>query len=314
MKILVAGATGALGSRVLPKLVELGHSVVGLTRSESKGQAVKGEGADVVIGDVLDRRRMDEVIDQTRPDAIVQLLNALPKRGPMRPKEIDATNELRVTGTRNLLDAAIRHGTRRYIAESMIFGYGYGDVSNGKVTEEDKFPVDAPWPALAPALDALGFLESRVLSASERGEIEGIALRFGLFYGPRVGSTEFMAKMLKRRMLPLPGGASGVTSWIHIEDAADATVAAVESSVGGEVFNVVDDEPGSFGDHLRAMASILDNPSPYNVPRFVGRLGGRYAALMSRTNLRVSNDKIKAALDWRPRYPSFRQGLATLAS
>ncbi len=314
MKILVAGATGALGSRVLPKLVEQHHSVVGLTRSESKVRAVKDGGADVVIGDVLDGRQMDELIGETRPNAIVQLLNALPKRGPMRPKEIDATNELRVTGTRNLLGAAIRHGTQRYVAESMIFGYGYGDASNGMVTEEDRFPVDAPWPALAPALDALGSLESRVLSASKRGEIEGIALRFGIFYGPQVGSTEFMARMLKRRMLPLPGGASGIISWIHIGDAADATVAAVESAIAGEVFNVVDDEPGSFGDHVRAIASILDYPSPYNVPKFVGRLGGRYAALMSRTNLRVSNDKIKRALDWRPRYPSFRQGLTTLAS
>ena len=313
MKIFVAGATGALGTPVVRKLIERGHEVVGLTRSSAKADRLAEAGAQPVLGDVLDRQAVEDAVSETRPDALVQLLNALPKRGPIRPKEMDATNVLRVTGTDHLVDASLRHGVTRYVAESMIFGYGYGDRGAAEFTEEDRFPIDPPWPSLKPALDALGHLERRVLAASERG-LEGIVLRMGLFYGPEVGSTEFMAKMLRRRMLPLPGGAPGVVSWIHIDDAAEAAVMAVESKISGEVFNVVDDEPTAFGDHIRAIARALGYPSPYKVPRFLASLAGRYAALMARTNLRVSNTKAKKELGWAPRYPSAQEGMRSLSS
>jgi nucleoside-diphosphate-sugar epimerase len=230
----------------------------------------------------------------------------------MRPKEIESTNELRVTGTKNLLGAAIANGVRRYVAESMIFGYGYGN-NKGMKTEDDPFPVPAPTQATAPALDALGYLEKAVLGAAARNEIEGIALRFGIFYGPGVGSTEFAMKLLRRRLMLLPGGGKGIISWIHIEDAASATVAALESNISGEVFNVVDDRPASFAEHFGGIAEAQGLRPPGRLPEFIARLGGSYTAQMARTNLKVANQKIKDGLGWAPRYPSFEEGARTLA-
>lgn len=264
-------------------------------------------------GDALDSADVLRAVGETRPSAIVQILNALPQRGPMRPGELNATNELREKATAHLLEAARRHGVERYVAESMIFGYGYGDVGE-VVTEDSPFPVTAPAPMFKPALDALGSLESQVLSASRRGDVEGIVLRLGLFYGPGVGSTEFMVTMLRRRLLLLPGGGRGVLSWVHVEDGARAIRSALTEGSPGDVFNVVDDEPVSIWNFAMELSQVLELPPPRSVPAWVGRLGGKYTAVMASTSLRVSNEKIKSKLGWKPTYSTVRDGLRSLAA
>ncbi len=313
MRIFIAGASGALGRPLVRRLLDDGHEVVGLTRSPAKATALEAAGARAARGDALDGADVLRAVGEARPSAIVQILNALPPRGPMRPRELNATNELREKATANLLEAARRYGVERYVAESMIFGYGYGDV-DAVATESSPFPVEAPAPAFKPALDAMGSLESQVLSASRRGDVEGIVLRLGLFYGPGVGSTEFMATMLRRRLLLLPGGGRGVLSWIHVEDGASAIRSALAEGSPGDVFNVVDDEPVSIWDFVTELARVLELPAPRSVPAWMGRLGGKYMALMASTRLRVSNERIKSKLAWEPAYPTVRDGLRSLAA
>lgn len=311
MKVMVVGSTGALGIPVVRQLVAAGHEVVGLTRSEEKAETLRGLGADAVLGDVFDADRMKAVMAEVQPEGVVQLLNALPKRGPMRTSELEGTNRLRTEGTRNVLSAALSVGARRFVAESMIFGYGYN--ATGAVTEEDRFGARTSMPDVDRALEALVSLEDQVLDASRSGAIEGVVLRLGLFYGPGVGSTEFMKGLLRRGMMVLPGGGRGVGSWIHVEDGAAAVVKALESAPPGSVYNVVDDEPASMAAFAREMSSALGLPRPRSIPRWLGRLGGRYATLMvSSARLMVSNRKIKEELGWEPRYPTYREGLGTL--
>lgn len=309
----MVGSTGAVGVPVVRRLVERGHDVTALTRSDAKVEALRGLGARPVVGDVFDPARMKEVALEAKPDGVVQVLNALPKRGPLRLAEIEPTNRLRVEGTRNVLGAAITAGVERFVAESMIFGYGYAAGARA-VTEDDPFGVPTSIDAADRALAALVSLESQVLEATRRGEVEGVVLRLGLFYGPAVGSTDFMIKLLRRHALLLPGGGRGMGSWIHVEDAASAIVAAVEGAAPGSVYNVVDDVPASVAEMAGEIARRLDLPKPRAVPAWVARLGGRYAGMVANATLKVSNEKIKQELNWSPRYPSYREGVATLAA
>src|SRR4051812_47668220 len=192
MKVLVAGSTGALGLPTVRQLVDNGHEVFGLTRSKEKAGLLTEAGATPVFGDVLDKDSIGRVVRDVGPDGIAQLLNALPKRGPMRPSEMNATNELREVGTKNLLDAAIAQGVRRFVVESMIFGYGYGDRGTEPLTEDAPFGDPVPEKTLNPAIDALRTMETLVLDASRQRKIDGIVLRMGLFFGPGIGSTEFI--------------------------------------------------------------------------------------------------------------------------
>lgn len=314
MKVLVAGASGALGAPTVEELLARGHEVIGLTRSIEKARALEAAGASAVLGDVLDETAMERVVSQVQPEGVVQLLNALPKRGPFRPSEIDATNELRQVGTRHLLTASVRHAVKRYIVESMIFGYGYGDRGETPLTEDAPFGKPVAFEQMNPALNALSDMEEQVLGATSRGEIEGCVLRLGLFYGPDVGSTEFMVSMLRKHMLLLPGGGKGLLSWIHIEDGARACVDALERARPGSVYNVVDDEPAGFGELAHRISETLGIPGPKSVPVAVAKPFSSYAAAMATTNLRASNGRIKSELGWKPRYPTIREGVRTLTS
>jgi nucleoside-diphosphate-sugar epimerase len=311
MNVLVVGSTGALGVPVVDRLLARGHDVVGLTRSPEKARMLSERGARAVLGDVFDAPRMKEVMTEVQPECVVQLLNALPKRGPIRLSELEATNELRVTGTKNVLGAAVSTGARRFVAESMIFGYGYRAGARA-VTEDDDFGVRTSMPDVDRALEGLVSLETQVLDATRSGAIEGVVLRLGLFYGPGVGSTEFMASLLRRRMMVLPGGGRGVGSWIHVDDGAAAVVAALEGAEPGSVYNVVDDEPVSMAAFAAELATVRGLPGPRAIPKWVARFGGRYAAVIANATLRVSNERIKSELGWKPRYPSYREGLAAL--
>lgn len=312
MKVLVAGATGALGTPTVKVLVERGHTVYGLTRSDKKAGAISALGAQPVFGDVLDETAMERVVAETQADGIVQLLNALPKRGPLRPSDIESTNVLRTEGTRNLLAAATRHEVKRYVVESMIFGYGYGDRGAEPLTEDAPFGERVDGDRMNRALDALRVMERMVLDSSDHPHTAGIALRLGLFYGPEVGSTRFMISMLRKRLMFLPGGGKGQLSWIHVEDGAAAVVLALENAPAGSIFNVVDDEPAGFGDFAAEMARVLDVPGPKSMPVGLAKIASSYAAQMAQTNLRASNRRIKDELGWKPAYPTYREGIASV--
>ena len=313
MRVLVAGSTGALGVPTVKALVRADHEVFGLTRSPEKAKTLRGLGAQAVLGDVFDAGAMTRVMDEVRPEGVLQLLNALPKRGALRPRDLDATNRLRIEGTRNVLSAAVAAGTRRFVAESMIFGYGYGHVGDAPITEDRPFVRKSPFAGAQPALDGLNSLEDQVRAAGDAKRIEGVVLRCGLFYGSGVGTTEFMLSLLRKRMFLLPGGGQATASWIHVEDGAAAAVAALERAPAGSVYNVVDDEPMTLGDVARCVADALGLPRPRTVPMWVARLGGSYAVLMAKSKVPASNEKIKAQLNWEPRYPTFREGARSLA-
>jgi nucleoside-diphosphate-sugar epimerase len=314
VKVLVAGSTGALGIRTVRKLVEQGHEVFGLTRSQAKAGAISRLGATPVFGDVLDEASIESVVAEVRPEGVAQLLNAIPKRGAFRPSDLDATNELRTTGTRNLIASSVRHGVKRYVVESMIFGYGYGDRGSEPLSEDAPFADRVEAGQMNPALDALRVMERSALDTSDHPGLEGVALRLGLFYGPGVGSTEFMTSMLRKHLMFLPGGGKGQLSWIHVEDGAAAVVIALEEAAAGSVYNVVDDEPASMGDMAKEMAQQLGLPGPKNMPVGVAKLVSSYLAQMANTNLRASNARIKAELGWKPEYPTIREGVASIAS
>ena len=313
MKVLIAGAAGALGMPTAKELLRRGHDVVGVTRSRAKAAQLEEAGIKPLIADVFDPGGIAQAAADASPDGIVQMLNALPKNGPIKPAHLDGTNRLRVEGTRNLLRAAVAARVRRYVVESMIFGYGYEREEGERITEDQPFLTKSPLPEVDPALEALGSLEAQVVEASERGDVEGVVLRYGLFYGPGVGSTEFFIRMLRRRMMGLPGGGPGIASWIHVEDGATAAATALESAPSGSVFNVVDDEPASMRAFTEELAQRLGLPRPYSVPLFVTRLAGRYAAMVMTSKLRVSNEKIKRELGWSPKYPTIREGIAAMA-
>jgi nucleoside-diphosphate-sugar epimerase len=311
MKVMVVGSTGALGVPVVRQLVAGGHDVVGLTRSADKARMLESIGARAALGDVLDPDRMKAAMAETQPNGVVQLLNALPKRGPLRLSELKETNRLRTEGTANVLAAALSVGARRFVAESMIFGYGYS--ARRPVTEDDPFGVRTSIAEIDEALEALASLESQVVDASRAGSIEGVVLRLGLFYGRGVGSTDFMRSLLRRRLMLLPGGGRGLGSWIHVEDGAAAVVTALDRAPAGSVYNVVDDEPTSMADFTGELSSVLGLPRARSIPRWLARLGGPYGVMIAEAKLRVSNRKIKDELGWEPRYPTYREGIRSLA-
>ncbi len=309
MRVFVAGATGAIGQQLVPRLVEAGHEVHGMTRSESKQAMLDELGAVPVVADALDPDQVAEAVGRARPDVIVHQLTAI---GAVDMRHFDRdfalTNRLRTEGTDYLLSAGQAVGVRRFVAQG-VGGYGMYVRTGGPVkTEED--PLD-PTPAreMRETLAAIRHLEEAVLGAEWT---EGIVLRYGVFYGPGTSMApgEEQFEMIRRRKFPLVGDGGGVWSFIHVADAAEATVAAVEHGSRG-VYNVVDDDPAPVAEWLPALAQTLSAKKPVRVPRFVGRLFAGEAGVVMMTDARgASNAKAKRELAWRPAHPSWRQGLA----
>jgi nucleoside-diphosphate-sugar epimerase len=308
MRVFVAGATGAIGRQLVPRLVAAGHEVHGMTRSESKQALLRELGAVPVVADALDPEQVAEAVGRARPDVIVHELTAL--AGVERYSERDAalTNRLRTEGTDHLLSAGQAVGVRRFVAQA-VATFGVYDRSGGPVKGEDD-PLDpAPVQAMRETLAAIRHLEKAVLGAQWT---EGIVLRYGAFYGPGTsltpGSTQF--ELVRKRKFPLVGDGGGVWSFIHVADAAEATVAAVEHGSRG-VYNVVDDDPAPVAEWLPALAQALGAKKPMRVPRFVARLLAGEAGVMMMTEMRgASNAKAKRELGWGPAHPSWRQGFA----
>jgi nucleoside-diphosphate-sugar epimerase len=300
MNVFIAGATGALGRALVPQLVARGHAVVGMTRSASKQDLIRSLGARPVVADALDPDAVAHAVASAEPDVIVHQLTAL--SGPMSVREarhpersfaVTMTNRLRTEATDHLLAAGRAVGARRFIAQS--FG-------------AFQFTSTAP-PASAQA--ALRHLEQAVTSIDWG---EGLALRYGGFYGPGTGISRapdaVMAAPIRKRRFPIVGDGGGVWSHVHIEDAAAATAVAVERGAPG-VYSVVDDEPAPVREWLPALAEALGAKPPRRVPRWVGRLAAGETATAMMTDVQgASNEKAKRELGWQPRYGSWRQGFA----
>jgi nucleoside-diphosphate-sugar epimerase len=308
VNVLLAGASGAIGVPLTRHLIAAGHTVVGLSRTPNNHDALRALGAETVVVDAMDREALLRAVDGIGADAVVHQLTAL-RNAPPRVRAGDPTNVLRVRGTSNLLDAAELVGARRFLLQSLIFGYGYGDYSTRELTEEDPFG-HAQGGYADPVIAALESAERQAFAA---GGVESIALRYGIFYGPNTFSDLFVG-LMRKRLLPIPRGGGGETCWVHVEDAAAATVAALEHGSPGRAYNVVDDEPVSWRDFTWALADAFGTPKPWEVPYPVLRLAAPYLAVMMESSLRVSNVRARRELGWTPSMPTYREGVRRLST
>lgn len=307
MRVFVAGATGAIGKQLVPRLVRAGHEVHGMTRSASKRATLDELGAVPVVADALDPDQVAEAVAVAKPDVIVHQLTAIESIDTRHfDRDFALTNRLRTEGTDHLLSAGQAAGVRRFVAQSYFAGYAR--IGSAVKTEND--PIDlSPAREMREVIGAIRHLETAVLEARWT---EGIVLRYGAFYGPGTfaapGGDQF--EMVRARKVPIVGNGGGVWSFIHIADAADATLAAIEHGSRG-VYNVVDDDPAPVAEWLPALAEIVGAKKPMRIPRFVGRLFAGEAGAMMMTELRgASNEKAKRELAWKPEHPSWREGFA----
>jgi nucleoside-diphosphate-sugar epimerase len=304
MRVFVAGASGALGRPLVGQLLAGGHEVTGMTRREERAAEIRDAGAEAVVCDVFDADALREAVAAAAPQAVVHALTALPSRFKPKSDYLAATNRVRTEGTRNLLAAALAAGARRIVAESVAFFY---EPEGGWIKDEEAPLFVDPPGRFAAGRDALVELEQRVIGADG---IEGVVLRFGWFYGPgtyydRGGSQA--EETLKRRN-PIVGAGTGTFSFVHIDDAAAAVVAALDRGAPG-VYNVVDDEPAPLREWLPVYAEALDAKPPRRVPAWLARLVAGPDLASAAIEMRgASSAKAKRELGWQPAHPSWRQG------
>jgi len=311
MRVFVAGASGALGQRLVPQLVAGGHDVTGMTRTAAKADLLRSLGARPVVADALAPDAVAEAVAQAEPEVIVHQLTGLSGGIDLRhpDRTFALTNRLRTAGTDHLLAAGRAVGARRFVAQSYA-GWPFARTG-GPIKSEDDALDPRPPEAMRSTLEAIRHVE-RAVTAIDWGE--GVVLRYGGFYGPGTGLSRDpdaeMIEPIRKRQFPVVGDGGGVWSFIHIDDAAAATVAAVEHGTTG-IYQVVDDDPAPVRDWLPALATTLGAKPPRRLPRWLGRLVAGQAATVMMTEVRgASNAKAKRELGWRPRYPSWRQGWA----
>jgi len=302
MRVFVAGATGAIGTRLVPKLVAQGHQVIGTSRSMDRAQRLHALGAKPVALDLLDRRAVREAVLAAKPAAIIHQATALTGLSDFKhfDRSFHQTNLLRTEGTDALLEATREAGVGRFIAQSFA-SYRYAREGGPVKTEDD--PLDpTPVPAMRETADAMASLDHVVTKAG------GIALRYGGFYGDPNDTT--LIDAVRARKFPIVGNGEGVSSFIHLDDAADATVLALKHD-GPAVYNVVDDAPAPIKVWLPELARILGAKPPMHLPKWLGRMFAGDALVMMATEARgASNAKAKRELGWTPAHSSWRQGFA----
>jgi nucleoside-diphosphate-sugar epimerase len=303
VRVFVAGATGVIGRRLVPLLLRAGHEVTGMTRSPERAGEITSRGAEAVVCDALDADALKASVGQARPEAVVHELTNLPSDlEPRKYKtQLAATNRLRSEGTRNLVAGMKAAGAQRIVAQSVAFAYA---PSGGWVKEEEApLALDSP-PPMDVAIGAVADLERQVLEA------EGIVLRYGFFYGPgtALASDGFYAELARKRRFPVIGSGEGRWSFIHVDDAAAATVAALERGRSG-VYNIVDDAPAPAHEWIPVYAAAVGAKRPWRIPGWLGRLAGGSVAVAGMTTQRgASNAKAKRELGWEPSYASWREG------
>ncbi|HZR13156.1 MAG TPA: NAD(P)-dependent oxidoreductase [Acidimicrobiia bacterium] len=312
MRIFLAGGSGAIGKRLVPLLVAHGHDVVATTTTDTKLPALRAAGAEPVLLDVLDRDAVMDAVVRAAPDAVVHEATALADMGQSFRKMDEmfaGTNRLRTEGTDHLLEAARAAGAERFVAQSYA-GWPYQRTGPMVKSEDDPLDPD-PLPAARRVIEAIKHLESTVTGADG---IEGIVLRYGGFYGPGTSMAEGGVHLdaVRKRRFPIVGDGTGVWSFVHIDDAAAATLAAIEHGRRG-IYNIVDDDPAPVREWLPVLARDAGAKPPRHVPVWLGRLLAGDVAVAMMTSVRgASNAKARRELGWQPRYPSWRQGFATL--
>ena len=299
MRVFVAGGTGVIGRRLVPQLVARGHQVTATTTSADKLGSLERLGAEAVVMDGLDAASVGEAVAAARPDAIAHQMTAI---GEMDLAHMDewfaTTNRLRTEGTDHLLAAAEASGVTNLVAQSYA---GWNGIRKGGWVKTEEVPLD-PWEGTAahPVMAAINHLEGAVIQAG------GAALRFGWFYGP--GATDGLVEPIRAQQFPVVGGGGGHTSWVHLDDAASATVLALEQQAKG-VFNIVDDEPAPFSEWLPYLAAAAGAEPPMQIPAADALpFAGEVAVTMMTEGRGFSNAKAKQQLGWELRYPSWRQG------
>ena len=313
MKVLLAGATGVIGRQLVPKLIASGHDVAGPTRASSKEPLLREMGATPIVTDILDPEAVARAVAGFEPDVIVHEATAL-SSVDMRhfERSFAVTNRLRTEGTDHLLAAGRAVGVKRFVAQSFA-GWPFERTGSLVKTEDD--PLDPhPIEAMRTTIAAIRHLEGAVLGADWT---EGIALRYGGLYGPGTSLDSAggeMTEMIRRRFFPIVGDGNGMFSFIHVADAADATLAAVERGTRG-VYQIVDDDPAPIREWLPVVADRLGAKPPFRIPRWLGRLvGGEMIVTMSTETRGASNERAKRVLGWKPRHASWRESLGQKAA
>ncbi|NUS56944.1 MAG: NAD-dependent epimerase/dehydratase family protein [Streptomycetaceae bacterium] len=290
--VIVAGASGVFGRHIVRTLREAGHTVLGLGRRE--GTEIRA--------DLMDRDGLLRAVEGVRADVVVHAATAL-RKPPMSHKGMYGTDDLRVGGTRNLIEAAGAVGARRWIGENIVFGYGYKDFGDRVLTEADPFGGTDPDAGLARHLEGMRVKENLPVEAG----LDAVSLRFGLFYGPG-GATEALVGMLRKRQLPAFDDHGHVLPWINLIDAAHAVAAAIEHGRAGEAYNIVDESHLGFGGAVREVAAAYGTPKPFTVPTWLLRTMP-YLHSMVGTNLTVDTAKARRELGWAPVYRTLPDGL-----
>ena len=306
MKVFVAGASGAIGRPLVRQLVAAGHEVTGMTRRQEAAAEIGDAGAKAALCDAFDAEGLRQAVAAASPEAVVHLLTALPHRYKPKSDYLAATNRIRIEGTRNLVAAATAAGVRRLVAESIAFLY----LPQGGWVKDEEAPIFDSAPGdFGAAARAAADLERQVLAAAG---MDGLALRYGWLYGPGTyydrGGQQ--ADEVERRRFPVVGKGTGMFSFVHVEDAAAATVAALQRGAPG-IYNVVDDEPARLSEWLPVYAKALGARSPRRVPAWLARLVAGSGAAAAALELRgAANAKAKRELGWQPAHPSWRRGFA----
>ncbi len=309
MRVFLAGGTGAIGKSLVPLLLESGHEVVALSRTSQKAKGLEALGAKVAVADALDRDALTAAIRRAEPEVLIHQLTAL--TGVANFKKLDEefalTNRLRTEVTDTMLAAACLVGARRFIAQSFC---GWPFAREGGLVKSEEDPLDPNPPAsFSKTLAAMRYLEDAVRRATNT---EVLALRYGFFYGPgtSIGKDGLIIELIRKRRIPIVGDGAGIWSFIHIQDAAWATVAAVSRGAPG-IYNIVDDEPAPVSTWLPFLANVLGTKPPRKIPIWLGKLAIGDGGVSMMTKIRGgSNAKAKRELGWQPNYPSWRRGFA----
>jgi 2-alkyl-3-oxoalkanoate reductase len=296
MKVFVAGASGTIGVPLVRALVRAGHQVTAMTRTPGKESQLRALGATPAVADALDPDALLRAVVAAGPTHVIHELTALPKNGSVRKaSDLAPTNRLRVEGTRHLIAASIAAGARRIVVGSFAPLHGV--------------PAHGLPPDVQAGVDAVRSMESQILDASRTGKIEGIVLRYGLFYGPDNPATMQMIALARRRMLPIVRGDRSLLPFIHVDDVVSATVAALDHGRPGSSYDIVDDHAASMTEMVVDLAQRIGASRPLTVPPWLARLLAPYLAQITSLRMTLSNAPARADLGWQPAFPTFREGL-----